>query len=138
MSREVKRFGPLNWERCMELLGGKKTRRIGPNTYLESVPLNHTICVRFHNTDIIRFRADGKVLLYSGGYRSTTTKQRLCALSPVHVHQHKHVWYVGEREFTEGMDVGSPVDASTMIRRMAAAGDELAIAQLHDMTQEVG
>lgn len=105
MSQKVRRLGWFNRDRAAEYLRGKGQRTIGPNTYM--VDRGEYIAIVFHATEIIRYYPDGRVLLYSGGYRTATTKQRLSALSPVHVVQVKHQWYVGDQEFTEGMNVGT-------------------------------
>jgi len=56
--------------------------------------------IRFHNTDIITFRTDNKIVLNSGGYRTVTTKERINKFAPVRLYQNKGLWYLnGESLF---------------------------------------
>ena len=50
--------------------------------------------IRFHNTDIITFRTDNKIVLNSGGYRTLTTKERINKFAPVQLYQNKGLWYI--------------------------------------------
>jgi hypothetical protein len=72
--------------------------RIGNNTYLESYVDGCSvdrICVRLHETNIVEFWADGRVILNSGGYRTVTTKERINQfIRPAgRIHQDAGVWY---------------------------------------------
>ncbi len=107
------KFGTLTYERCKELVGSKDSKKVAPNTTIEKYgdKVNY-YTLRFHGTNIIYFYPDGRVQYFSGGYDSATTKERLCSFGPCHVVQVKHVWYVGDREFTEGMDVVQGLSSS--------------------------
>lgn len=69
--------------------------------------------VMFHGTVIIQMIDWGVFRINSGGYRTSTTKQRLNALLPngVRVWQKDFAWFVsdgeGERPFVDGMEVRS-------------------------------
>jgi hypothetical protein len=50
--------------------------------------------IRLHHTDIIKKDRKGRVTLFSGGYRTRTTKDRINRFSPYRVYSVKGVWYV--------------------------------------------
>ena len=51
--------------------------------------------VRLHDTNVVEFHADGRILLNSGGWKTVTTKQRMNAcLNEFKVYSQKRVWYV--------------------------------------------
>ncbi len=108
------KFGTLTYARCKELLGSKNSRKVAPNTWIIEVTYNGVrhYHLQLHSTCIILFSPDGRVQYYSGGYQSATTKERLCSFGPCHVCQVKYIWYVGDREFEEGMDVIPGLSAS--------------------------
>lgn len=66
--------------------------------------------VRLHNTDVVRIYPDGWAL-YTGGYHSVTTKDRLNKYGPLLIYQRNWIWYiagwvsedVSDPVFTEGM-----------------------------------
>jgi hypothetical protein len=65
-----------------------RSRKIANNTYLERRQ-DGVIAVRLHNTDVVTLYSDGRVVLNSGGWRTSTTAQRINSYSPVGVFQHK-------------------------------------------------
>lgn len=54
-----------------------------------------TIAVRYQATDVVTYHRDGRIVLDSGGWRTATTKERMCAYSPAIVGQSNGVWYIG-------------------------------------------
>ena len=80
----------------------------------ELVPLDDDVIgVRLHSTIVVEMHRDGTFVLDSGGWRTTTTKDRINRFTPpsVRVWQHDHEWVVadryGEREFVDGMTVAA-------------------------------
>jgi len=77
--------------------------------------------LRYQDTDIIRWCADGSIVLNSGGWRTVTTKARYSEhLTGIRVWQERGVWYVttaaGKFEFYDGMVIypdGSTIDTGT-------------------------
>lgn len=139
MSAVVKRIGPITYDKAAALLGGRGRKVIGPNTEVQrgdGIPADYLVV--FHGTTIIRLTADGAILLFTGGHRTTTTKQRLNALSPARVAQRNYDWFVDGRPFTEGMNVGAPRTTREVLERAAAQGDELAVLALADLDREDG
>lgn len=79
--------------------------RLGNNTYLESYVDGckvDRICVRLHDTNIVTFCEDGRVLLYTGGYRTATTKQRLNQFVNGRVRQTAYQWFYISPDGTKG------------------------------------
>lgn len=86
------------------LLTGRchSSKKLGNNTYavrhVETVGVNGnarlvaSIAVRLHQTDVVTFHQDGRVVLNSGGWKTSTTKARINEHSPVQLWQHKGVW----------------------------------------------
>lgn len=98
-----------------KFLGDKGSRKLANNTKVYRVMLRgyyglvDEIHVRLHNTDIVSYREDGIITLNSGGYQTTTTKQRMNQLLPpgYGISQTKFKWYLrtpeGEVPFVDGM-----------------------------------
>lgn len=117
-------------------LGGKDRVRLrGTATTLEVRPFpeGDAVAVRYHETDIVTYHADGSVTLASGGWNTATTARKLDEYSPWSVGSTDRTWYVhaydrasGERVdvvFADGMrlvDASAPVAA---VRRFAAGAD---------------
>lgn len=83
-----------------EKLGSKLQRKAGHHTYLvrnSGVP-GDSIHLKFYDTYIITWYADGRIKLNSGGYRTVTTKARINEFIPSHwgISQAKNVWYLKE------------------------------------------
>jgi hypothetical protein len=86
---------PVTHEQAEAILGTKNERRIANNTML--VRHGDTICIRLHATEIITFYPNGAIRLFTGGYRTATTKQRMNAVLNVYgvaVHQERSAWYL--------------------------------------------
>jgi hypothetical protein len=79
-------------------------RKLGNNTYLHALDAD-TFAVRLHNTDVVKIHADGTYTLTTKGWQTVTTKDRINNYSPVRIHQKAFVWYVGDKEFVDGMKV---------------------------------
>ena len=52
------------------------------------------IAIKLHRTDIVLLSPDNKYQLFSGGYMTSTTKQRLNNLTPAEIIQKDFGWYV--------------------------------------------
>ena len=76
-----------SWSDCKVFLAGKAERKLGHNTivYERSATLidgKPSYAVRYHMTDIMTYRPDGRIRLDSNGWNTTTTAQRMNACSP--------------------------------------------------------
>ena len=70
--------------------------------------LNGTTAIRLHNTDVVTFVNDNKIILNSGGWRTSTTKDRINTFAPVNIYQAKGLWYLsGGKLFYDNCIVNS-------------------------------
>lgn len=101
---------PKNYAEALAVLAGRGSVRLGNNTYLELDSVE-CIVVRFHQTDIVNFFADGRVMLRTGGYHTATTKERINQFILSTVYQKSRNWFVYRASdgstvsFKEGMEV---------------------------------
>jgi hypothetical protein len=79
-----------------ELLEGatdvKSSKRIANNT-LKIEYNDGTTAIRLHNTNVVTF-AGKKIILNSGGWRTSTTKNRINTFSPARISQNRGLWYL--------------------------------------------
>jgi hypothetical protein len=54
----------------------------------------NTIVVQYHNTDVVTYKADGRVILNSGGWKTPTTKARMNEFAPLIIDQTNGIWRV--------------------------------------------
>lgn len=52
------------------------------------------LCVKFHETDIVKLYPDGRVRLDSGGWRTPVTRSRIEEYSGIHIRSHEGIWFV--------------------------------------------
>lgn len=109
----------LDYASALAALGSRHSRKVAPNTYLVERPtydgdgaLVRSVAVLFHQTDIVRFYADGVVRLSSGGWQTYTTKDRLNTFCPWSIFQDKRVWYIAlpgnpRTPFVDGMYINA-------------------------------
>lgn len=69
-------------------------RKLANNTYLErrGGALGDRIAVRLHDTDVVIYNRDGNVSLYTGGWLTVTTKERINRYSPARVYSDRGRW----------------------------------------------
>ena len=90
-----------------DINGIKTSKKITNNTrYTEY--LDGRRVLRLHNTDIITWTAEGKIILNSGGYRTHTTKNRLHRY--INIYQKNYNWYIRQEgkpdiEFFDGIEL---------------------------------
>ena len=68
----------MNYATASAKLTGRcrERRKMENNTYLVR-RIDGGIAVRLHNTDVLLFRPNGSIVLNSGRWRTTTTKDRM-------------------------------------------------------------
>lgn len=94
----------IDYKKAAEILNGRTRCKIDHNTCLEQV--DEVFVVRLHVTDIIKIYPDNTQVLFSGGYRTVTTKKRIGDYSFTSVYQNKGTWYLcNGTKFTEGVRV---------------------------------
>ena len=83
----------LTYSQALLKLGNKENKKVANNTYLVK-NTNGTIGVKLHGTQVVVILPGNTFSLYSGGYRTVTTKQRINAFSPARVYQERGRWFV--------------------------------------------
>lgn len=96
----------------------KDRRKLANNTYANRCVNNaDAIAIRLHDTDVLIFYSDGRVVYDSGGWRTVTTKDRMSTYGPWPVYQRDRVWYIRDRrtdtehEYYDGFTVNVGVVA---------------------------
>lgn len=99
--------------RGVEIKEGTKPKRVANNT-VEYVRPDGSTVIRLHHTDIVQKHPDGTFTLNSGGWRTSTTKERINSYSPARLFQAKGEWFLsGHVTFIDGMTVdaqGTPLN----------------------------
>ena len=90
---------PRNYEQADAALKLRRTNSlaIGHNTRMERYTRNRdSIDIWLHNTAIITYNLDSSIEINSGGYRTSTTKDRINQLLPdgCYVYQQDWTWYL--------------------------------------------
>ena len=93
---------------AIQMVHGKtnrKSRKVGNNTYAEILP-DGSVGIILHGTNVVRIHHDNSATLNTGGWYSSTTKDRINKYSPVHVYQRKGEWYLENGDkYTDGVVV---------------------------------
>jgi hypothetical protein len=93
-----------------QMVLGKRNRgerKVGNNTYAY-ILLDGSVAIELHGTKVVIIHPDDTYTLNSGGWQTSTTKDRINQYSPMKVYQKKHVWYLDNgTEFEDGMIVTS-------------------------------
>jgi hypothetical protein len=99
----------LTYDAAIALLGNRPTKKVDNNTTIRKV--GDSVAVRLHETDVVIIRSDGNYVLNSGGWLTSTTKDRINNYSPASVYQAKRKWFLFDRSndtntpFVDGMVV---------------------------------
>jgi len=72
---------PNTYTDAQTLLGDADERTVDRNTILLPMP-DGSIGLKFHRTVILRYNADGTMTVDAGGFRTSTTKERLNQAMP--------------------------------------------------------
>lgn len=103
----------MNHAEAVNMVRGKRnkdSRKIGNNTYAEILH-DGSVGILLHSTYVVKIHADNTYTLQTGGWQTSTTKDRINQYSPVRVYQRKYEWFVTihgkEYPFMEGMVVGA-------------------------------
>lgn len=99
----------MTYKTALAKLNLRPSRKVAHNTTLRPVALDSvgvadSIALRLHSTDILTFHRNGSVTATSGGWKTSTTKDRLNSYLPHgwRVYQDKGVWYWSRRTTTHG------------------------------------
>jgi len=101
----------MNYNEAVSMVRGKRNknrRKIGNNTYAEILHDN-SVGIMLHSTYVVKIHPDNTYTLQTGGWQTSTTKDRINQYSPVRVYQRKYEWFVRingkEYPFMENMVV---------------------------------
>lgn len=86
----------MTYAEAVKMVRGKRNaerRKVGNNTYAEILP-NGSVGIKLHNTYVVKIHEDGTYTLNSGGWQTSTTKDRINQYSPKKVYQRDFQWYV--------------------------------------------
>ena len=84
----------MTYQDLIEKLGNRSRRKLANNTYAERRE-GGAVTVKLHNTDILTYYANGHIKLDTGGWRTSTTKQRFNKfLDWWRVSQENFDWYI--------------------------------------------
>ena len=73
-----------------------RKRKLQNNTYL--VQTENGFGVKLHDTIVVEYLPD-RTILNSGGWKTTTTKNRINEYMPIgYIYQNKGVWYIGQSD----------------------------------------
>lgn len=82
-------------------------RKLANNTYAER--RGEAIAIRLHDTDVLTFNPDGSIVATTGGWKTSTTKDRINSYSPLRIWQKSGRWFVGNNgstiEFQDGLTI---------------------------------
>jgi len=103
---------PTSHTEARETLNGRSSRTIANNTTLVDLG-DGSIGLRLHSTIVVTFNADGSIVLRTGGYHTTTTKDRLNRVARAHgwsVYAKAREWFISHRsgtvfEFEDGFTI---------------------------------
>lgn len=84
----------LTFEDAGRMLAQRATKKLARNTYLRME--GGDMVIRFWETDIVRITLENNYTLNTGGYLTTTTKDRLSRFTPARVGADRGLWYVYE------------------------------------------
>lgn len=79
-------------------LAGRDCVKIAHNTHLTRLDAD-SIAVTLHSTHVVTYYRDGRVRLYTGGWKTVTTKHRMNAFSPIRVWSERRRWCVAYPSF---------------------------------------
>lgn len=91
-----------NYNEALARLNNRQSRKLENHTYLQNT--GNAIVVKLHETNVVTFQKDGMIILNSGGWLTSTTKDRINKYSPCRITQAKGLWTVnGKYAFADGI-----------------------------------
>ena len=71
----------MNYNTAIQTLNGKNAKKIDHNTFLQKEH-SGSVSILFHKTKILTYQPSGEVNVSAGGYKTTTTKERINKFLP--------------------------------------------------------
>lgn len=81
----------MNYQEAKDTIKNRESKKLGNNTYLHRI--EGGFAIKLHDTDVIELYPS-YVKLFTGGWYSLTTKERLNKYAPVRLGQEKSIWYL--------------------------------------------
>lgn len=133
---------PTTYGEARAMLKGRSSRKIANNTTLIDQS-EGVIGLRLHSTVVVVFDDSGHIILNTGGYRTTTTKDRLNRVARAHgysVFAKDFDWFVQKRgeepiPFEDGFTIPAPEPVGTDAR-VENHGSVLLVRPLTDTARE--
>lgn len=96
----------MNHAEATQMVLGKQNRgqrKVGNNTYAY-IEHDGTVAIELHGTKVVRFFTNGLVQLNTGGWYTSTTKDRINKFTNAGVYQRKGEWFLQNGiPFEDGM-----------------------------------
>lgn len=101
---------PMDYKSVIEKLNGRESKKVMHNTYLQwrteessTGERGRAVALKYHNTDVITWHADGRIVVDVDGWQTPTTKLRLNEFLPAgfRAYSDRGVWYISTPEFDE-------------------------------------
>lgn len=86
----------MNHTQATQLVLGKTNRgqrKVGNNTYA-FIETDGTVAIELHGTKVVRFLTNGLIQLNTGGWQTSTTKDRINKFTNAGVYQKNHEWFL--------------------------------------------
>jgi len=98
----------MNHCEAVKMVRGKRNaerRKVGNNTYAEILH-DGSVGIVLHSTYVVKIHPDNSATLNTGGWYTSTTKDRINKYSPVRVYQKRGEWYLNNgTPYKDGMVV---------------------------------
>ena len=112
----------LYYRSLSNLIDGRESKKIGNNTIVHRLD-DDTVAIKYHRTNILKINQENVVTISTGGWETTTTKDRLNQFlncRGYYIFQKKGVWYIkGNDETVEYQDGMRITSDGTLIRANA-------------------
>lgn len=79
--------------RMVKGISYRTRRKVGNNTYAEILN-DGSVGIILHGTIVVRIHEDGSYTLNNGGWKTTTTKDRINKYCPYYMFQKNYEWFV--------------------------------------------
>ena len=95
----------MTYKEAVKMVKGKSSaskRKIGNNTRAEILP-DGSVAIILHATPVVTIHPDDSATIRSGGWRTSTTKDRINKYSPIRIYQKNFEWFFENHvPFTDG------------------------------------
>lgn len=100
---------PTSYAEADRLLGSRASRKIANNTYLQR--RDDAIAVMLHETDVVTYERNGDIVLATGGWLTTVTKERINRFAPpwIRLFSERGRWMVTHERTTKTYADGTPI-----------------------------